>query len=254
VPSTPLRGEVAFRAVRFAYGEGPAVLDGLDFHVRPGERVALVGPTGAGKTTIASLLGRLYDVEAGAVLVDGVDVRDYDPAWLRRRIAVVLQDVFCFAGTMESNIRLGEAGIPRDRVEAAARAANADRFIARRGGLDAPVPERGATLSGGEKQLLGLARALAFDPRILVLDEATSSVDTETEALIQEALGRAIAGRTALVIAHRLSTVQACDRILVLQRGRIREAGTHAELVRRGGPYATWVALQGGRRTPEAPA
>jgi ATP-binding cassette subfamily B multidrug efflux pump len=189
-------------------------------------------------------------VREGAVLVDGTDVRDYDPAWLRQQVGVVLQDVFCFAGTIATNLRLGEAGIPRERLEAAARTANADRFIALRGGLDAPVPERGATLSAGEKQLLGIARALAFAPRILVLDEATSSVDPGTEALIREALGRAAAGRTALVIAHRLSTVQSCDRILVLHKGRVQEEGTHAELLRQGGLYATWATLQA--RSPAA--
>ena len=249
-PPGPVLGDIEFREVTFAYAEGPVVLDRVSFRARPGERLALVGPTGGGKTTVASLLGRLYDVQAGAVLVDGVDVRAYDPVRLRRQVGVVLQDVFCFAGTLESNVRLGEAGIPRERLEAAARTANADRLIASRGGWDAPVPERGATLSGGEKQLLGLARALAFDPRILVLDEATSSVDTETEALIQDALRKAMAGRTGLVIAHRLSTVMACDRILILHGGRIREEGTHAELVRRGGLYATWAALQGGGAGP----
>jgi ATP-binding cassette, subfamily B, multidrug efflux pump len=249
-PAAPLRGEVELRDVTFAYEGGPVVLDRLSFRIAAGERVALVGPTGGGKTTTASLLSRLYDVRAGAVLVDGTDVRDYDPAWLRRQVGVVLQDVFCFAGTIASNLRLGETGIPRERLEAAARTANADRLIARRGGLDAPVPERGATLSAGEKQLLGLARALAFDPRILVLDEATSSVDPGTEALIREALRRAAAGRTALVIAHRLSTVQSCDRILVLHKGRVQEEGTHAELLRQGGLYATWAALQA--RSPAA--
>lgn len=254
-PAAPLRGEIEFRDVTFAYGDGPVVLDRLSLRIRPGERVAVVGPTGGGKTTLASVLLRLYDVRAGAVLVDGADVRDYDLTWLRRQMAIVLQDVFCFAGTVASNIRLGEDDIPMERVEAAARIANADRFIRLRpGGYGAAIPERGATLSMGEKQLLGFARALVLEPRVLILDEATSSVDTETEALIQEALGRAIAGRTALIIAHRLSTIQACDRILVLHKGRIREEGTHAELIRQGGAYAKLYALQAGRRLGAQPA
>lgn len=239
------RGHLLFENVRFAYDPGEPVLQDLSFEVRPGERVALVGPTGAGKTSILSVLTRLYDIQGGRILLDGTDVRDLDLRDLRRQVGVVLQDVFLFAGDIERNIRLGERAIGSEQVRAAARLAAADRFIERLPqGYATAVTERGGTLSVGQKQLLALARVLAFDPAILVLDEATSSIDTETELMIRAALHRLLVGRTALVVAHRLSTIQDCDRILVLHRGRLRESGTHAELLRQRGLYARLYELQ----------
>ena len=240
----PVRGDIRFDGVHFAYQSGEEVLKNVSFHVAPGEKVAIVGATGSGKTTLISLLTRFYDVQKGAITVDGLDVREWDPAALRRSIGVVLQDVFLFSGTIEENLRLGE-DMPRERLVAAAKEVHAHAFIERlEGGYDAKVVERGATLSTGEKQLLSFARALAFDPRILVLDEATSSVDTETEILIQDALRRLMQGRTSIVIAHRLSTIQDVDRIIVLHHGQIREYGTHAELLALNGIYSRLYALQ----------
>jgi ABC-type multidrug transport system fused ATPase/permease subunit len=206
--------------------------------------VAIVGATGSGKTTCIKLLDRLYDVQRGRILVDGLDVREWDPAALRRRIAVVLQDVFLFSGTVADNIHLGRPDIPPAAVEAAARHVNAEGFIRRLGGYDALIRERGANLSGGQRQLLAFARALAHDPAILVLDEATSSVDPETEWLVQDALAKLLAGRTALVIAHRLSTIEGADRILVLHKGELREEGTHRALLARDGIYARLYRMQ----------
>lgn len=238
------RGDIRFDGVHFAYQSGEAVLKDVSFHVAPGEKVAIVGATGSGKTTLISLLTRFYDVQQGSIKVDGVDVREWDTAALRREIGVVLQDVFLFAGTVEENLRLGE-DMPRERLVAAAKEVHAHAFIERLpGGYGAAVVERGATFSTGEKQLLSFARALAFNPRILVLDEATSSVDTETELLIQDALHRLMQGRTSIVIAHRLSTIQDVDRIVVLHRGQIREYGTHAELLAMNGIYSRLYALQ----------
>jgi ATP-binding cassette subfamily B multidrug efflux pump len=206
--------------------------------------VALVGATGAGKTSIISLLMRFYDVQRGRVTLDGVDVRDYALPRLRSSLALVLQDVHLFSGTVASNIRLGSP-IPDERVRAAAEAVHAHRFIeALPRGYDTEVRERGATLSVGQKQLLSFARALAHDPRVLILDEATSSVDTETEQLIQEALKVLFRERTAIVIAHRLSTIQYVDEILVMHKGRIRERGTHQELLAKRGIYWTLYQLQ----------
>ncbi len=241
----PARGEVEFRDVRFQYNEGQPVLRGVSFRVKPGEKVAVVGATGAGKTTVISLLTRMYDVTGGAVLVDGVDVRRADPFALRRRVAVVLQDVFLFAGDIEGNITLGDPAVTRTRVEEAAKAVHADDFIRRLpDGYATRVEERGATLSVGQKQLLSFARALARDPAILVLDEATSSVDSTTEALVQDAVEKLMEGRTAIVVAHRLSTIRSCDRILVFHHGEIREEGSHRELLARGGIYARLYQLQ----------
>jgi ATP-binding cassette subfamily B multidrug efflux pump len=239
-----VQGRVAFEGVSFAYQPDQWVLQDVDFVVEPGRSVALVGATGAGKTSIISLLARFYDVQKGRVTLDGVDVRDLDPAQLRSSLALVLQDVHLFSGTIASNIRLGST-IPDERVREAARAVHAHRFVETMpDGYDTEVKERGATLSVGQKQLLSFARALAHDPRVLILDEATSSVDTETEQLIQDALKVLLQGRTALVVAHRLSTVQNVDEILVLHKGRIRERGTHQELLRQRGIYWKLYQLQ----------
>ena len=239
-----VRGRVAFERVSFAYHPPQWVLCDVDFVVEPGRSVAIVGATGAGKTTIISLLARFYDVPEGRVTLDGVDVRELDPAQLRSSLALVLQDVHLFSGTIASNIRLGSP-IPDEKVREAARAVHAHRFIeALPRGYDTEVKERGATLSVGQKQLLSFARALAHDPRVLILDEATSSVDTETESLIQEALRVLLRGRTAIVIAHRLSTIQNVDEILVMHKGHIRERGTHQQLLAQRGIYWRLYQLQ----------
>jgi ABC-type multidrug transport system fused ATPase/permease subunit len=220
------------------------VLQGLSFRVRPGEKVALVGYTGGGKTSVLSLLLRLYDVSSGRILVDGTDVREYDPRELRRRFGMVFQDVFLFSGTVEENISLGEE-LPRSDLERAVLQANAEPILARLpDGYQSKIHERGAALSAGERQLLSFARALAASPPIMVLDEATSSVDAETEGLIQDAMGRILEGRTAVIVAHRLSTIRRVDRILVLHKGTLREEGTHAELLAKGGLYEKLYRLQ----------
>jgi len=240
-----VRGEIEFSDVRFSYKEDEPVLRGISFRVRPGETLAVVGHTGAGKSTLANLLLRFYDVEGGAVKVDGMDVRQWDLARLRRSVAMVLQDVFLFSGSIEGNIRLGDPAIDEERVRWAAAEVRALPFIERLpGGLSAEVRERGAGLSVGQKQLIAFARALAFDPKILILDEATSSIDTETEQLIQQALERLLEGRTSIVIAHRLSTIQKADRILVMHKGEIREMGTHQELLALRGIYYRLYLLQ----------
>ena len=252
-PRVPVRvrGEIEFDRVWFAYRGEEWVLRDVSFRISAGERVAIVGATGSGKTTLIKLLDRLYDVQRGRILVDGIDVRDWDATALRRRIAVVLQDVFLFRGPVEANITLGRADISRAAVEAAAAHVNAEGFIGRLGGYEAIVRERGSNLSGGQRQLLAFARALAHDPTILVLDEATSSVDPETEWLIQDALAKLLEGRTALVIAHRLSTIENADRILVLHKGELRETGTHRELLARDGIYARLYRMQyAGERLP----
>ena len=240
-----VRGAIEFRQVSFGYNEDEQVLHDISFAVAPGETVAIVGHTGAGKTTLASLLQRFYDLDSGSVLVDGVDVRGWDLELLRRSIGLVLQDVFLFSGTVAGNIRLGEQTIDEERLRWAAGEVHALEFIERLPeGFETAVRERGAGLSVGQKQLIAFARALAFDPRILILDEATSSVDTETEQWIQLALDRLLANRTSLVIAHRLSTIQKADRILVLHKGRLREQGTHQELLALRGIYYRLYLLQ----------
>ncbi len=229
----------------FAYNGTDYVLKDVSFEVRPGERVGVVGATGAGKSTIINLLLRFYDVTRGRILVDGVDVRELQLDALRRLFSLVLQDVYLFSGTIAENIRLGNTAITDDAVRRSAATVHADRFIDRLPlGYGSPVAERGATLSVGQKQLLSFARALAFDPRILVLDEATSSVDTETEMLIRDALQVLMAGRTTIAIAHRLSTIQDMDKILVLHRGELRESGSHQELLAERGLYFKLYQLQ----------
>jgi ABC-type multidrug transport system fused ATPase/permease subunit len=240
-----VRGEIHFENVCFAYHGQDWVLKNLSLHVKPGEKLAIVGHTGAGKTSCINLLCRFYEYQSGHVRFDGVDLRDWDPLKLREHLGLVLQDVFLFSGDIQSNIRLGRTDIDFDRVRWAAEQVHASRFIEqRRRGYAEPVTERGGTYSVGERQLLAFARALAFDPAVLVLDEATSSVDTETEALIQSALKRLLVGRTAIVIAHRLSTIRDMDRIVVLHKGELREEGTHDELLARGGIYYRLYQLQ----------
>ena len=232
------RGHIAFEGVWFAYNNEDYVLRDVSFEVRPGERVGIVGATGSGKTTLINLLLRFYDVSRGRITIDGVDIRELDLADVRGLFSLVLQDVHLFTGTIADNIRLGNQSIDDARVRQAAEAVHADRFIARLPeGYASAVAERGATLSLGQKQLLSFARALAFDPRVLILDEATSSVDTETELVIRDALGVLMAGRTTIAIAHRLSTIQDMDTILVLHKGKLRESGTHQELLAARGIY-----------------
>ena len=246
-----IRGDIEFRHVWFAYdadkkvAEPTWVLKDVSFTILAGETAAFVGHTGAGKTTIISLLARLYDVQRGEILVDGIDIKRIRQEDLRRHIAVVLQDVFLFSGDIATNINLGNEAISHDRVVAAARVVGAHRFIERLPGeYAAEVKERGATLSVGQKQLISFARALAFHPRILILDEATSSVDTETELLIQKAIGKLLQGRTSIVIAHRLSTIQSAAKIIVMHKGEIREMGNHQQLLALGGIYSKLYQLQ----------
>jgi ATP-binding cassette subfamily B protein len=240
-----VRGAIELDRVHFGYRPEEPVVHGISFKVEPGETVAVVGHTGAGKSTLANLILRFYDVTTGAVRVDGVDVREWDLERLRRGVGLVLQDVFLFSGTIAGNIRLGEDAIDDARLRWAAEEVHALEFIERiPGGLESTVRERGAGLSVGQKQLIAFARALAFDPRILILDEATSSIDTETEQRIQKALERLLVGRTSLVIAHRLSTVRRADRILVLHKGELREQGTHQELLAARGIYYKLYLLQ----------
>lgn len=238
-------GRVEFRNVWFAYKGEDWVLKDVSFVAEPGETIALVGHTGSGKTTITNLLMRFYDVQRGQVLLDGVDVREWDLKSLRENFAVVLQDVFLFSGTVEGNIRLGRADVSDERVRWAAREVHADGFIERLPeGFKSEVRERGAGLSVGQKQLISFARALAFDPTLLILDEATSSIDTETEQLIQRAIERVLRDRTSIVVAHRLSTVQRADQILVLHHGELRERGSHQQLLARRDLYWRLYKLQ----------
>jgi len=249
-PAQPLKmgraeGRIQFENVWFAYKDDDWVLKDVSFSVTPGQSVALVGHTGSGKTTITNLLMRFYDVQKGRILLDGVDVRDWDLKSLRENFAVVLQDIFLFTGTVESNIRLGREDISTERIRWAATEVRADKFIRRLPhDYKSEVRERGAGLSVGQKQLISFARALAFDPALLILDEATSSIDTETEQLIQEAIARVMQNRTSVIVAHRLSTIQRADNIVVLHHGEIREQGSHQDLLALQGLYWKLYKLQ----------
>jgi ATP-binding cassette subfamily B multidrug efflux pump len=246
-----VHGAIEFRNVWFAYngdhgGTEPVwVLKDVSFTIKPGDTAAFVGHTGAGKTTIINLLARFYDVQKGEILLDGVNITQLHQGELRKHIALVLQDVFLFSGDIASNISLGNEAITEDRIKAAARIVGVNKFIERLpGGYHAEVKERGATLSVGQKQLISFARALAYNPRILVLDEATSSVDTETELVVQSAIKKLLHGRTSIVIAHRLSTIQNAGKIIVMHKGEVRETGTHQELLALGGIYYKLYQLQ----------
>lgn len=243
--SVPL---IEFRDVSFSYQDGNDILSGFNLAIHRGERIAIVGESGGGKTTITRLLTRLYEIERGGILLQGTDIRELDLEQVRRRVGVVLQDPCLFAGSIEFNISLGDEQARR-RVRQAAAAVGADRFIDRLpGGYDEEVRERGSNFSVGEKQLISFARAVAFDPEILVLDEATASIDSASEQMIQEGIRGMMQGRTSLVIAHRLSTIQDADRIVAIQHGVKVEEGTHEELMRAGGVYSRLYQLQFGEQ------
>ncbi|WP_025763773.1 ABC transporter ATP-binding protein [Dyadobacter tibetensis] len=240
-----LKGEVSFKQVWFAYIDEEWVLKDINFEVAEGQTIAFVGATGAGKSSIINLLSRLYDINKGTILVDGVPVQDYELTALRKNIGVVLQDVFLFSDTIENNIRLGDPSITHEKIVEAAKLVGVHEFIERLpGGYTYNVMERGATLSVGQRQLISFVRAMVHEPKIIVLDEATSSVDTETEELIQRAIEKLMVGRTAIVIAHRLSTIQEADKIIVLDKGRIMEEGNHEQLLEKQGFYANLYQMQ----------
>ena len=249
-PDNPVKlntvsGDIEFKDVCFAYNDEDYILKNISFKINPGETVAIVGHTGAGKTSIINTLSRFYDIQKGLILLDGIDIKTIDKRDLRRYISIVLQDVFLFSGTIRSNISMNNDDIPFEKIVEAAKLVGADKFIEslpRK--YDEEVKERGSTLSVGQKQLISFARALAYDPKILVLDEATSSVDTETEILIQHAIEKLLVGRTAIVIAHRLSTIQSADKIIVMHKGEIRETGNHQELLAKRGIYYKLYQLQ----------
>ena len=243
--SARLKGKIEFRGVKFGYEPSTPIIEDVSVTVEAGERLAIVGPTGSGKSTLIRLLGRFYDFEPGMIFLDDIDLNDLQSRDVRQRIGVVLQDFHIFSGTVLDNIALGSPDVGREEAIAAAQVVNADSFIrALPLGYDTPLVERGANLSQGQRQLLAFARVLAADPEILVLDEATASIDTETEALIQDGLHKLMAGRTSILIAHRLQTIAEADRILVLHHGKVEELGTHSELLARGGIYATLYDLQ----------
>ncbi|GGJ57413.1 ATP-binding cassette subfamily B protein [Anoxybacillus voinovskiensis] len=244
------KGNVVFENVYFGYKEGEYVLKDITFTAKQGETVALVGHTGSGKSSMMNLLFRFYDIQKGRILIDGVDIQTMPKQWLRKHMGIVLQDPFLFTGTIASNVSLHDPGIGRDKVEQALRDIGAEQLLQNLpNGLDEPVIEKGSTLSSGQRQLISFARALAFDPAILVLDEATSNIDTETEAVIQQALDVLKQGRTTFIIAHRLSTIKNADQILVLDRGMIIERGTHDELMKKKGKYYQMYQLQQGQQT-----
>ncbi len=241
---TNIEGKIEFSNVWFAYNSGEWVLRDVSFIVEKGQTIAFVGATGAGKTSIINLISRLYDIQEGKILIDGVDIKKMDLAQMRRSIAVVLQDVFMFRGTIADNIRLN-SNLDYQQVQQIAELVDAHRFISKLPrNYDSDVKERGATMSAGQRQLLAFARALAFDPKILILDEATASIDTETEQVIQRAMATLSKGRTTLVVAHRLSTIQSADKIIVMHKGKIREVGSHQELLEKGGYYYNLYELQ----------
>ena len=240
-----IQGRIEFRHVWFAYEKDDYILKDVSFCIEPGEKVAFVGATGAGKSSILNLIGRYYDVQRGEILIDGVDIREIDKDTLRRAIGQVQQDVFIFTGDVKGNISLDNEEITREEIERAARIVNADSFINKMpDGYDEPVTERGSTLSAGQRQLLSFARTLAYQPTILVLDEATANIDTETESLITQALEKLMEGRTTIMVAHRLSTIQHADKIIVMHKGEIRESGSHQELLQLGGMYKKLYDLQ----------
>lgn len=240
-----ITGRIEFRHVWFAYEKDDYILKDVSFSIAPGEKVAFVGATGAGKSSILNLIGRYYDVQRGEILIDGVDIRKIDKDALRRAIGQVQQDVFIFTGDIKGNISLDNEAISREEIERAAHIVNADSFIKKMpGGFDEPVTERGSTLSAGQRQLLSFARTLAYRPTILVLDEATANIDTETESLITAALEKLMEGRTTIMVAHRLSTIQHADKIIVMHKGEIRESGSHQELLQLGGMYKKLYDLQ----------
>lgn len=249
-PDTPVilqkvRGEIEFNNVWFAYNPGEYVLKNVSFKINPGETIAIVGATGAGKTSIVNILTRFYDIEKGSITLDGIDIRNLNKRDLRKHISMVLQDVFLFSGTIKSNISLGNSDISDQQIYEAARTVGADKFILNLPNkFDEEVKEKGATLSVGQRQLISFARALAYNPQILILDEATSSVDTETEQLIQNAIEKLLVGRTSIVIAHRLSTIQNADKILVMHKGELKETGNHQELLAKRGIYYRLYELQ----------
>ncbi len=241
----PFKGRIAFNQAWFAYEEEEYVLKNINLDISEGENVAIVGSTGAGKTTITNLITRMYDVNHGSITIDGKDIRDYDLEYLRSQISIVLQEVFLFSDTIANNIKLYQEDIKREQIEEAARLIGADKFINELPGrFDFQVQERGSTLSAGQRQLISFIRAIIQDPKILILDEATSSVDNETEELIQEATQALLKGRTSIVIAHRLSTIQNADQILVMEKGEIKERGTHDELMAKEGLYKQLIKLQ----------
>ena len=245
VQPAEIRGRIEFRNVWFAYDNENFILRDVSFVIEPGQKVAFVGATGAGKSSILNLIGRYYDIQKGEILIDGVNIKDLSRDQIRRAIGQVQQDVFIFTGDVKSNIRLREESISDEAIREASRQVNADRFIDRLpGGYDERVTERGSTFSAGQRQLLSFARTLAFDPSILILDEATANIDTETEQWIQEALETLMTGRTTIMVAHRLSTIQHADKIIVMHKGRIRESGTHQELLDQDGIYRKLYQLQ----------